>query len=663
MKQIYLSVVMLFVAVISFAQTSELLISKYGEGSSNNKFFEIYNGTGSSVNLDTYAWPSVSNAPAVPGEYEFWNTFNPGAVVANGDVYVVAHGSADASILAQADQTFNFLSNGDDGFALVLNDGTFNDADMDGNVDAGEMTGFTILDFLGDFNADPGSGWDVSGVTNGTANNTLTRKSSVCGPNNDWDSSRGYDSATMLTTAAASEWVVTGSDSGWLTIGSYTGCSTAAVLNITAPSDGSALPGGTTNADIIFSAQNAPATATYDIIVEGITTTGVASPFPVTVQDGGSYTVTVNLVDAGATLATDSTNFTVAFPCDLQVGTITETCQTNTSGIDLYDITIDYTGGGTSTYSIDTSGNGSVAGDDPSTVTAGQILITGVSEGTNFTISFTGDVTNSSCSFSRNITSPSCIGNVTCANPGAIIITEIMQNPNAVNDNFGEYFEVYNTTSAAINMQGWEIKDDATATEMHVISSLTVPANGYAVLALNSDTTVNGGITVDYQYSGISLGNGTDGIMIECSGTVIDSVIYDDGATFPDPTGVSMELSAAALNSTDNDLGANWGIAVTPFGDGDLGTPGAANDFTLSNDLFEAHTFNIYPNPAVGNTVHITSSNREAVKVVIYSTLGQQVLTAKALTNELNVSSLNAGMYIVRISQGNATQTRKLVIK
>ncbi len=75
------------------------------------------------------------------------------------------------------------------------------------------------------------------------------------------------------------------------------------------------------------------------------------------------------------------------------------------------------------------------------------------------------------------------------------------------------------------------------------------------------------------------------------------------------------------------------------------------------------YTFNIYPNPAVGNTLHITSSNGEAVNVVIYSTLGQQVLTAKALTNELNVSSLNAGMYIVRISQGNTTQTRKLVIK
>ncbi|PQJ31176.1 hypothetical protein BST92_04220 [Nonlabens arenilitoris] len=663
MKQIYFTVAMFFVAAISFAQTSELLISKYGEGTSNNKFFEIYNGTGAPVNLDGYAWPSVSNDPTVVGEYEFWNTFNPGAVIADGDVYVVAHGSADATILAQADQTFNFLSNGDDGFALVLNNGTFNDLDMDGEVDAGEMTGFTILDFLGDFNGDPGTGWDVAGVVNGTANNTLTRKSSVCGPNNDWDASRGYDATTMMTTAAASEWIVTGSNSGWNTLGSFVGCSTAAVLNITSPADGTVLAGGTTSVDITFSAQNAPATATYDINVDGTLTTGVTSPFTMTVQDGGSYMVTVNLVDGATTIATDVTNFSVAFPCDLQIGTITETCQTNTAGVDLYDVTIDYTGGGTSTYTIDTAGNGVVAGDNPSTVAAGQIMITGVTEGTNFTITFSGDPTNSSCSFTRSITSPACIGNVVCANPGDIIITEIMQNPAAVGDNVGEYFEVYNTTSAPINMQGWEIKDDLTASETHVISGLIVPANGYAVLGLSSDSTINGGIAVDYEYNGVSLGNVTDGIMIDCTGTVIDIVIYDDGVTFPDGTGASMELAVSKYNSTDNDLGVNWGLATSTYGAGDLGTPGAVNDFTLSNEQFTKNSFKLFPNPVSGNEITISVENGNPVDVIIYSALGQQVISQKAVTNSINVSSLNAGLYIVKVSQNGNSQTRKLVVQ
>ena len=41
-------------------------------------------------------------------------------LIAPGDVYVVAHPSADATILAEADETLHpYLSNGDDGYGLV----------------------------------------------------------------------------------------------------------------------------------------------------------------------------------------------------------------------------------------------------------------------------------------------------------------------------------------------------------------------------------------------------------------------------------------------------------------------------------------------------------------------------------------------------------------
>ena len=123
----------LFLSVLTFslginAQITELFFSEYAEGSSNNKYLEIYNGTSSTISLDNYAFPSVSNAPTTPGQYEYWNTFPANASIAAGDVYVIAHPSADASILAQADHTHSYLSNGDDGYALVSG-GTHNDAD------------------------------------------------------------------------------------------------------------------------------------------------------------------------------------------------------------------------------------------------------------------------------------------------------------------------------------------------------------------------------------------------------------------------------------------------------------------------------------------------------------------------------------------------------
>ena len=97
----------------SLAGTAQcgLFFSEYAEGSSNNKYLEIYNPTNETIDLSGYAYPNVSNAPSVVGEYEYWNTFADGATIAAGGVYVIAHGSADPAILAFANETMNFLCN------------------------------------------------------------------------------------------------------------------------------------------------------------------------------------------------------------------------------------------------------------------------------------------------------------------------------------------------------------------------------------------------------------------------------------------------------------------------------------------------------------------------------------------------------------------------
>ncbi len=122
----------------------DLFFSEWIEGTSYNKALELYNPTADTIWLDNYAFPNVSNAPTTPGEYEYWNTFDAGAYVLPGQVFVLAHPSADAAMLQAANMTsFNYFSNGDDGFGLVTG-GVWVDADADGSVDAGEMTGFTV---------------------------------------------------------------------------------------------------------------------------------------------------------------------------------------------------------------------------------------------------------------------------------------------------------------------------------------------------------------------------------------------------------------------------------------------------------------------------------------------------------------------------------------
>ena len=183
---------------VDLGNASPLFFSEYAEGTSDNKYLEIYNPTDSVVSLAGYAYPSVSNAPTTPGEHEYWNTFDEGASVAPGDVYVIAHGSADSTILAEADETHNFLSNGDDGYALAF----------------GSESSYVVLDWLGNFDADPGSGWAVAGVSNGTKEHTLVRKFSVTSGNSDWTASAG-------TSAEDSEWIVLDQDD-WTYLGSHT---------------------------------------------------------------------------------------------------------------------------------------------------------------------------------------------------------------------------------------------------------------------------------------------------------------------------------------------------------------------------------------------------------------------------------------------------------
>ena len=180
-----------------------------------------------------------------------------------------------------------------------------------------------------------------------------------------------------------------------------------------------------------------------------------------------------------------------------------------------------------------------------------------------------------------------CTVNGQAANPGDIIINEVMQNPDAVYDSYGEWFELYNTTSSGIDINGWTIRDDDL--DNHTIDNggpLVVPARGYLVLGNNADPDSNGGYTCDYSYgSGWYLANSADEVVLEDgSKTEIARINYDGGTIWPDPTGASMGWTGPP-GSYDN--GADWVEETTAiYGDGDYGTPGFLNtDSTLPVDL------------------------------------------------------------------------------
>jgi len=74
--------------------------------------------------------------------------------------------------------------------------------------------------------------------------------------------------------------------------------------------------------------------------------------------------------------------------------------------------------------------------------------------------------------------------------------------------------------------------------------------------------------------------------------------------------------------------------------------------------------FAMYPNPVTNGEVRLTSQRNAIKQVEIYSMLGKQVFNKTVKPNEtINVSNLNAGMYMMRVVEEGKIATRKLVIK
>lgn len=61
--------------------------------------------------------------------------------------------------------------------------------------------------------------------------------------------------------------------------------------------------------------------------------------------------------------------------------------------------------------------------------------------------------------------------------------------------------------------------------------------------------------------------------------------------------------------------------------------------------------------------VFIMTADKAPKKILIFDVLGTQVMQTTLLREELNVSELDAGVYVLRVYEKNKIATRKLIIK
>lgn len=70
-----------------------------------------------------------------------------------------------------------------------------------------------------------------------------------------------------------------------------------------------------------------------------------------------------------------------------------------------------------------------------------------------------------------------------------------------------------------------------------------------------------------------------------------------------------------------------------------------------------------YPNPVTDGKLFFTGKSSMSREITIFDILGKSVLQATISSKELNISSLQPGVYMIRIKEGDQQATRKLVVR
>ena len=93
--------------------------------------------------------------------------------------------------------------------------------------------------------------------------------------------------------------------------------------------------------------------------------------------------------------------------------------------------------------------------------------------------------------------------------------------------------------------------------------------------------------------------------------------------------------------------------------------PRNAADFsvTLQTQNNEIAGLKVYPNPVLNGVLHVESNLNTEKTISIYDVLGKEVMKTTTSNTTINIANLNSGIYIVKITEGGKTATKKLVVK
>ncbi|MCL9768806.1 T9SS type A sorting domain-containing protein [Flavobacterium sp. HXWNR69] len=390
--------------------------------------------------------------------------------------------------------------------------------------------------------------------------------------------------------------------------------------------------------------------------------------------------------------------------CSLSLASATTLCDAITSSVDTYTATIPFTGGNTGTYTLSTT-SGTISGDNPSTTASGNIIITGINENTNVTLTVTG-----ACSLSSLITAPECkVTNTLPFNEPfnytvgtALSTSQFWTNTSVGADEILAVSGSLNYTgitstgnSVSFIGAGSDTRTPFTSTtsgdlftsflvSVTDLTGISTTGQSYFATLSNATNTFSGRIWIrttngtQYQF-GINNSNTTTDIVWSSNLYNINTTqylvlrydftnnllaLYENPTIGGNATPTMTFSPTATFDSIANFVLRQDAAGATPAMIVDELTISTTPNFTLSSSSFDAiEGLTMYPNPLKGDTLFLTSTANAVMSVQIFDVLGKEVLKSNVMNNTVNVSGLNAGVYMVKVTEEGKTATRKLVIQ
>jgi len=252
-----------------------------------------------------------------------------------------------------------------------------------------------------------------------------------------------------------------------------------------------------------------------------------------------------------------------------------------------------------------------------------------------------------------------------------LVITEIMYNPPEVDTDSLEFVEIFNPTGNTVDLSGYFFRDGF---DFVFPAGSSIGGAAYVLVATDSVAFENAFGIPAWQWStSDALSNGGEELVLAApSGSVADSVNYNDASPWPtDADGNGPSMILCDVNSDNND-GANWGLSTTDAGfmtEGfqvyaDPGVAGTCMTVDIKEEIITTFV-NLYPNPNDGTfRVEVAEFEGDAM-LRVYNTTGQ-LLRSEKLTNSGVVSiseKLPLGVYLLKFETTDQVNVQRFVVK